>query len=129
MRDALESMLLSMENFDLVIGSQLNALNYAPNLGGAPAVLEEAELGVFYGQYTDSESHSVQRRLRAGLTWFKLQRYMASQTRYFRAATVASEQERQLLMAAAPGLERIGDPPNCSKRRLRAASVSPQLTT
>ena len=112
MRQALESMLLS-EDFDLVIGSQLNALNYAPYLSGTPAVLEEAELGVFYGQYTDSESHSVQRRLRAGLTWFKLQRYMASQTRYFRAATVASEQERQLLMAAAPNLERIEVIPNC----------------
>lgn len=112
MQHKIENMMLQ-EDFDVVIGSQLNALNYAHYFRGLPAVFEECELGVFHSQYTDTASRSARQRLRAGLTWYKLQGYVARHAKYFRAATVVSENERQLLLQAAPHLPRVEVIPNC----------------
>lgn len=103
--------LQSAESIDLVIGSELEALNYASLFREIPALLEDPELGVLHGRRTQSQSMS--RRIRARLSWFKLRQYMVRQMKCFRAATVVSEEERRLLSKVAPDLVEIEVVPNC----------------
>lgn len=102
---------LKGEHYDLIIGSQLGSLIYAPHFHNLPALLEESELGVFHTRY--SNATSLQEKARAGLTWFKYRRYIASQMQYFRGSTVVSDQERQLLKLAAPTMQDVEVIPNC----------------
>lgn len=95
---------------DVIIASQLATAAYAPFFGGGPALLEELELGVQYGQFAGAPN--AFRRMRYGLTWLKLRRFLARLLPLFRACTVASEHERRLLQLAAPTYAAIEVLPN-----------------
>lgn len=118
--------ILSARQFDLVIASQLTAASYASLFEGLPALFEESELGVFYEQFASATS--IRRRIRHGLTWAKHRRYVAHLLRYFRACTVVSEHERELLRRCAPEFRSVQVVPNCIRLndyRGPRASVQP----
>lgn len=102
---------LSAGNYDVVIASEFTTAGYGSYLQGLPALFEDPELGVLYEQF--AHATSARRRFRYGLTWLKLRHYLARLLRHFRACTVVSERERQLLSRAAPGHGAIEVIPNC----------------
>lgn len=105
--------LLSEHKFDLVIASQLPMAAYFPYFGNTPALFEEVELGLSYGDAHDATG-GWKKRLRHALTWFKLRRYFSDLLNAFQACTVVSEQERQLLKRIFPAHRKeIVVIPNC----------------
>jgi glycosyltransferase involved in cell wall biosynthesis len=98
-------------SYDLVVASQTTMAGYGHSLGGLPALFEEVELGVYYEQF--AHAASCRSWLRYGLTWAKHRYYLARLLRYFRACTVASEQEGQILSHAVPGYKAVHVIPNC----------------
>lgn len=86
--------LLSIQSFDLVIASQLSMAAYRPYFANIPALFEEVEIGLSFG---DAHSLKLKKRLRHTFTWFKLRMYLSHLLDSFQACTVASEQERKLL--------------------------------
>jgi glycosyltransferase involved in cell wall biosynthesis len=91
---------VATERYDLVVASQLLAASYVPSWGAPPALYEEVELGLSYEQF--ARAPSLLQRGRRSLTWLKHRLYLARLLRSFRACTVVSERERQLLDRAAP---------------------------
>jgi len=102
---------LAARDYDLVIASELGAAGYGPYFQGLAALFEEVEVGVLYERF--AHASSAWSRFRHGLTWAKQRRYLARLLRYFRACTVASEAERQLVSRAAPAYKSIEVIPNC----------------
>jgi glycosyltransferase involved in cell wall biosynthesis len=102
---------LTTHPYDLVIASQWGMASYGPYFQGLAALLEEAELGVLYEQFALATSAAS--RCRHGLTWIKQRRYASRLLRYYRACTVASDRERQLLSSTAPSFKAIEVVPNC----------------
>lgn len=88
--------LLDAEKYDLVIASQLSMAAYRPYFEDIPAIFEEVEIGLSYGEA--HRSSDLKKRLRHAVTWFKLRIYLARLLDSFQACTVVSEQERQLLL-------------------------------
>jgi glycosyltransferase involved in cell wall biosynthesis len=91
---------LQAQRYDVVIASQLLAASYVHCCGGLPALYEEVELGVLHAQF--ARAPSLLQRGRYGLTWLKHRYYLARLLQSFRACTVVSEHERQLLARIAP---------------------------
>ena len=123
--------LLNAGKFDLVIASQFPMAAYYPYFGNTPALYEEVELGLSYGDAHDPTG-GWKKRLRHALTWFKLRRYFSRLLGVFRACTVASEQERQLLQRLFPANRKgIVVVPNCVNveeyRDIRAEPQPAQL--
>jgi glycosyltransferase involved in cell wall biosynthesis len=102
---------LTTHHYDLVIASQWGMASYGPYFQGQAALLEEAELGVLYEQFALATSAAS--RFRHGLTWLKQRRYVSRLLRYYRACTVASDRERQLLSSTAPDFKAVEVIPNC----------------
>lgn len=94
---------------DLVLASQIDMAPYALNLECRARVLEELELNALYHAFTQARGL---RRLRAGLTWWKLARYARRMLTAFDLCTVVSESERQRVLAAAPAARRVEVVPN-----------------
>jgi glycosyltransferase involved in cell wall biosynthesis len=92
--------ILTAEKYDAIIASQLDAAAYAPFFRGTPALFEEVELGFLYEQFACARS--LRNRVRFGLTWAKHRRYVARLLREFRACTVVSAREQQLVQRIAP---------------------------
>jgi glycosyltransferase involved in cell wall biosynthesis len=86
---------LSTRHYDLVIASQSSIAHYVKSFKHLPALLEEVEVGVLYEQFAHANSNW--QRLRYGLTWMKHNHYLVRTLRDFRACTVVSEQERDLI--------------------------------
>lgn len=102
---------LSKQKYDVVIASQLQMAAYYPYFQNIPALFEEIEIGLIYGQANTSVD-KVQ-RLRHAFTWFKLRLYLAQLLRSFRAVTVVSEQERELIAKNFRHVKNIQVIPNC----------------
>ncbi|MCQ3979107.1 MAG: hypothetical protein DPW09_37275, partial [Anaerolineae bacterium] len=102
---------LTERSYDLIIASQAGMAGYGSYLGGVAALFEEVELGVPYESFIRSNSPGA--KLRRGLTWFKHRRYLDSLLRYFRACTVVSDREKQLLTQAIPSYKTVEVIPNC----------------
>jgi sugar transferase (PEP-CTERM/EpsH1 system associated) len=85
--------------FDVVIASQLDMAPYARPLAGPTKIFEEVELTVLYDQF--ARQRQLSKKLRYGLTWWKLSRYVANLLQGFDGCTVVSEVEgeraRQIL--------------------------------
>ena len=79
---------------DAVVASQLACAAYAPWFGAAPALFEEVELGALHGQLMQQ---TPTRRWRAALMWGKYRRYLRRLMPRFRACTVVSNREQELL--------------------------------
>lgn len=103
--------ILSSRVFDLVIASQWPMVSYARSWQGSAALFEEIEVGILYEQF--AQTTSVWQRFRYGLTWAKHRAYLARVLRNFKACTVVSEREKQLLSRVVPGFEAIEVIPNC----------------
>lgn len=93
--------LLRTQQFDLIIASQFPMAVYFQYFGNTPALFEELELGLSYGDAHDPTG-GWKKRIRHALTWFKLRRYVAQLLDVFQACTVVSEKERQLLLKIFP---------------------------
>jgi glycosyltransferase involved in cell wall biosynthesis len=103
---------ISRKKYDLVIASQLPMASYFPSFKGIPAVFDEIELGLFHDNAVHAER--LRPRIRNGLTWLKLRKYLARVLEAFRFCTVASERERQLFAENFPGYAtKVVLIPNC----------------
>lgn len=102
---------VARHRFDLVVASQLSMASYHASFKDIPAIFEEIELGVFHDQAAGSRGL---RRLRHGLTWYKIKGYFSHLIQSFRACTVASVRERELFVRSFPGHSRkVEVVPNC----------------
>jgi len=102
---------LNEKRYDLVIASQLQMAAYYPYFQNLPAIFEEVEIGLFHDQ---AFSHTGKLHFRHALTWFKLRTYLSKLLASFQACTVASNQERQLLLRNFPKfINPIEIVPNC----------------
>lgn len=90
----------ALPEHDLVLATQFNFLPYLDLLRGRPVILDELELGVQHDQF--AQAGTVRSRLRYGLTWFKLSRYVRRQLRHVAVVTVVSERERALAARLLP---------------------------
>lgn len=102
---------LDSSAYDVVIASQLIMAAYWPHFRGVPALLEEAELGIYRQQTEEPVTALVGVRRR--LMWAKQRAYIRDLLPRFAACTVVSEQERALLRAVAAQYEHIELIPNC----------------
>ena len=92
--------LIGAQSYDLVIASQLSMAAYRSYFENTPAIFEEVEIGLSYGEV--HHSSDMKQRLRHALTWFKLRMYLSHLLDSFQACTVASVRERQLLTQNIP---------------------------
>jgi glycosyltransferase involved in cell wall biosynthesis len=105
--------LLKAQKFDLIIASQFPMAAYFPYFGDTPALFEELELGLSYGDAHDPTG-GWKKRLRHTLTWFKLRRYFSQLLDVFQTCTVVSEKERQLVQQIFPANKKpVVVIPNC----------------
>jgi len=103
--------ILNEQAYDLIIASQLQMAAYYPYFQGIPAIFEEFEIGLFHDRAFSPDGKI---RLRQALTWFKLRTYLSQLLKAFQACTVASEQERQLLVRNFTGFKKqVALIPNC----------------
>jgi len=102
--EALVRELVAGQSFDAVIASEIGTAiktsPYVRNLRGVPRLLEDLELSMIRGQ-VDGQG-GVGRRLRRGLTWWKVRRYTGQLLRQVEGCTVASPKERELVAEVAP---------------------------
>jgi polysaccharide biosynthesis protein PslH len=105
--------ILSSTNVDLVIASQIGTAAYYRLFDSAPALFEEIELSVLYDKVRCAKTPGS--HLRNRLTWQKHRRFLATLLPAFRASTVVSEQERNLLLNEVRNHEntRVEVIPNC----------------
>ena len=102
---------LNEQAYDLIIASQLQMAAYYPYFQGIPAIFEEFEIGLFHDRAFSPDGKI---RLRQALTWFKLRIYLSQLLNAYQACTVASEQERQLLVRNFPDFKKqVALIPNC----------------
>jgi glycosyltransferase involved in cell wall biosynthesis len=102
---------LSRTSYDAIIASQFDTAVYAPTFSGYPAIFEEIELGLIHGQYAGASDTA--QRLRYALTWAKHSRYLSGLLDRYLAATVASQQERDLVRNIATDFNAVTVIPNC----------------
>ncbi|MCC6456193.1 MAG: glycosyltransferase [Caldilineaceae bacterium] len=88
--------LMATDQIDLVIASQFDMAVYSPIFRHLPALFEEVELGVLYERFLGAKT--LGQRMRHGLTWIKHRRFLASLLANFQLCTVASPQERAILL-------------------------------
>lgn len=113
---------LTARKYDLVIASQTTMAGYAPLFSNLPALFEEAELGVYYDQY--ARAASIRQRLRCALTWAKHRAYLAALLEHFRAVTVVSAQEKNLVEKCVSARRPVSVIPNFL--RLTEYEIPPQ---
>jgi glycosyltransferase involved in cell wall biosynthesis len=108
---------------DVALALQIGAAPYLLRHKTLPRVLEELEVGVIRNAY---EAQHRFRRARAGLTWWKLARYVRMLVERFDRTTVVSEVERDYLHAAGCDIGRVSVVPNGVDRRHLAVVRMPQ---
>ena len=100
----------SWQAYDLVIASQIDMALYARLVPTARKLLEELEITKILASY-DGETHPL-RRLRHGLTWWKLSRFVDQLLESYDGCTVVSELEREAVLRCSPHADRIAVIPN-----------------
>ncbi len=85
--------------FDVVVASQLRTAPYALVVREVPAVFEEVELTRYWERFQNARGVA---RLRAGVSWAKLARFVHRLLRRFAGSTVVSEREKALVERVAP---------------------------
>jgi glycosyltransferase involved in cell wall biosynthesis len=103
--------LVSRQQFDLVIASQLSMAAYYPYFKHVPAVFEELEIGL--SSEDSLRASGWMKRVRHAGTWFKLRRYIMRLLKAFSAVTVVSEQEKTLVLRKFATVKDILVLPNC----------------
>jgi len=95
---------------DLVIASEIDMLLYPLKLPNVPRVINELQVLVIFDQYVQ-QRHPL-KRLRHGLTWWKLSRYLAECLPAYAGCAVVSDRERERILAAVPGYRSVISVPN-----------------
>jgi glycosyltransferase involved in cell wall biosynthesis len=103
--------ILSAEDYDMVVASQIYMAVYGQYFHRLPAIFEEVESGWLYEHF--AQAQSPWRRLRHGLTWAKHSRFLAALVKNFKLCTVVSDREYQILSRAVNGYQSIEVVPNC----------------
>lgn len=115
--------LVEAGSVDLVIGSALQNLRYLELARGLPAIVEEVEVTGYHDRVRQARSSPA--RVRAQLTVSKLEGALHSLMARGCAVTVVSEQERELVLRAAPPGARVEVIPNgVDTIRLRPLSTT-----
>lgn len=96
--------------YDLIIASQWQMAAYWRSFLGYPSIYEELELGVYRSKIRLSKSWAA--RWRHKLTLWKLRYYLKRILPTFRACTVVSEVEKDLLEDLLPGYSSVKVVPN-----------------
>ncbi len=102
---------LLRSHVDIVIASQIDMAVYIKSFLNVPAIFEELEVGVLYEQYALASSPIQQ--LRRGLTWWKYRYFLASTLNQYKACTVVSDREAQLVSTNVGTGNHIEVLPNC----------------
>jgi glycosyltransferase involved in cell wall biosynthesis len=102
---------VSRQDFDLVVASELGTACYSRYFEGIPALLDEVEVGLFFDFIANARTPWP--RFRNRLTWIKHKYYLQQLLKDFYACTVPSERERDLLSKAVSGYKAIEVIPNC----------------
>ena len=105
---------LAQNRFDIVVASEigigLGTAPYIRKVDSIPRVLEDLELSMIKGRI--AAGHGWGQRLRHRLTWWKLRRFAARLLQDLDGCTVASEQERDLVLDIVPGYRSLTVVPN-----------------
>jgi glycosyltransferase involved in cell wall biosynthesis len=105
---------LAQNRFDIVVASEigigLGTVPYIRKIDSVPRILEDLELLMIKDKIT--AKRGWRQRLRHSLTWWKLRRFAAGFLRDLDGCTVASEQERDLVLDIAPGCRSLAVVPN-----------------
>ncbi|MCL4262323.1 MAG: glycosyltransferase [Anaerolineae bacterium] len=96
---------------ELIIASQIDMAAYFATFGNVPALFEEAEVGTLYEQFI--HARSLKNKARYGLTWGKHRYFLQQVLAHFRACTVVSAREKELLATAVTPHTPITIIPNC----------------
>lgn len=107
---------------ELLIASQLGTAQYALEVPGVPALLEELELSLFRDGLN---APSLRSRVRSRLAWMKLNTYLRHLLPRFDAITVVSERERINIRDVAPHFPEISVIPNAVDASMYAATPVP----
>jgi glycosyltransferase involved in cell wall biosynthesis len=102
--------LLREESYDLVIASQWWTAVYWATFSHRPSLYEEVEIGIFTSQI--AQAATLRQKVRHRLTLNKLQGYLRRQLPHFRACTVVSETEKELLHRLVPDYQATHVIPN-----------------
>lgn len=97
---------------DALVASTLGVVEYVPKGLAIPSVLEQHNCEYAVLKRSAERIPGAIRRKRYELGWRKFARWEASVCRRFGLVTVVSDQDRELLRAAAPGLPRVEVVPN-----------------
>jgi glycosyltransferase involved in cell wall biosynthesis len=101
----------SEDGFDIVIASEIETACYREYFRDLPALFEDVEIGVPYDKFIFAPT--LLHRIRSGLTWIKLKRYLHQLLPTYQACTVVSEKEKALLSQSIPDYQSIHVIPNC----------------
>lgn len=112
---------------DLVIASQIDMLCYALAVKGVGRMLEELELAVAFDGYRCAPRSIA--RLRRGLTWWKLERYLRRTLPAFDLVTVVSAREQVLARSviASPPVQIV--PNGADLQAMQRVQATPQPGT
>jgi glycosyltransferase involved in cell wall biosynthesis len=102
---------LNGNDYDLIIASQLGIAGYSHCFQGKPALLEEVEVALLRESFSQAES--AKEKFRHSLTWAKQKRYLNKLLLDYKACTVASDREKQLLEEAVSTEIDVTVVPNC----------------
>ena len=103
--------IIDSNKIDLVIASQIDMASYIRFFHIVPAIFEELESGIF--SVFDRKEGSLVSRIRKGLTVYKWQSYLRRLLPEFKAVTVVSEREQDIIRQTNPGLKNLFVIPNC----------------
>ncbi len=98
------------DSFDMVIASQIDMAPYALGLPGSVKILEELELTGLFEEF--ARAGQPFRKLRSGLTWWKLSAYVHRLLSTFDGCTVVSAGELAQVRRVAPGGTSLAVIPN-----------------
>lgn len=93
--------LTSKNRYDLVIASEIDMAIYGLKIKGVKKVLEELEVTKILTPYR--QETNLLKKLRGGLTWWKLSGYVRGLLKEYDGCTVVSEQEEKALADIYPG--------------------------
>jgi len=105
---------LAQNRFDIVVASEIGigfvTTPYIRKVDSIPRILEDLELSMIRGRIAAERGWG--QRLRHSLTWWKMRHFAARLLRDLDGCTVASEQERDLVLDIVPGYRSLAVVPN-----------------
>jgi polysaccharide biosynthesis protein PslH len=102
---------LQSGDYQLLVATEWITAAYCETIPDVPALFENAEIGMFESRIR--QAASPLRRLRLRLSLLKLGLYLRGLLPRFRACTVASQSEKELLRSLVPRYAPIEIVPNC----------------